>query len=99
MKNRFVRRGATLLTVASIAASSSIAHAYNWNTHKRMVEVAVSLMRSDFVKGDPPPDVNPSEWTNYVRALEAAPARLELLSTGLPNGPAFDNNFVCKYDP
>lgn len=75
--------------VATASASARPAHAYNWLTHRQLVFEAVEVMRSGLTP-PPPAGVSTQEWTEYLGAVQHAPARLEQMTTGLPNNTAVD---------
>lgn len=66
-------------------------HAYNFNTHSRIVECAADAMQrlTDTVSPLPrpatPSGVDPAAFDAYLDAVEAAPGLLKHLRTGLPN--------------
>jgi hypothetical protein len=79
------RRTLSIALVLLIGCSPP-ARAYNWKTHKKIVDVAVETMLQ-VPPGTPPapPDgVSTADWLQFVDAVRAAPARLGQLRTGLP---------------
>ena len=74
--------------VLSCAAGLAIlaptpASAYNWHTHSKMTETAVSILQAPPL-ALPPPGVSSLEWTQFTTSVAAAPGKLGLLRTGLP---------------
>src|SRR5690554_6795129 len=60
------------------------AHAYNAKTHSRLTELAVrSMSEVDHGSLEVPSD-DPELFTEYLAAIQAVPAKLILLKTGLP---------------
>lgn len=76
----------TLATAVSLTRSAA---AYNWITHRQFVFEAVEVMRSGLVP-PAPAGVSAQEWAEYLGAVQAAPARLEQMTTGLPENTAAD---------
>jgi hypothetical protein len=75
------------------------AHAYNWKTHVRMVEVAAQLMQpSSPYSTVAPSGVDPTQWANYISAINAGYTKLGVLQSALPNSGT-ENAAVCNYGP
>src|SRR3990170_8342871 len=113
MKNfLFIRTVLIFFLLFGVSLWHGFAHAYNWHTHKAMVEVAVNVMQSTetyFSNLDPgfilpPPGVDPTRWSLYISAVRAAPDKLSKLRIGAINRipewtytVADDDPCACNY--
>lgn len=79
MRARWVLSCAAGLAILAPTSAS----AYNWHTHSKMTETAVSILQAPPL-ALPPPGVSTLEWTQFTTSVAAAPGRLGLLRTGLP---------------
>jgi hypothetical protein len=108
---RTIRALPTLALVLGSGFWAPPAQAYNWGTHKKMVEVAVSAMK--YIEGlqpwqsrpSPPADVSQQDWDAYLDAVQQAPAKLSTLRVGTFHrgetdfiDPSMDNTCTCGYD-
>jgi hypothetical protein len=75
-----------LLIALVLGALAPPAQAWNNGTHRRMSETAVSIMEDPPLQTVfiPPSDISIFEWQAYLDAVQAAPAKLSVLRTGLP---------------
>jgi len=86
-------------TLSLVVLVDGPAHAYNWKTHVRMVEVAAQLMQpSSPYSTAPPSGVDPTQWQNYISAIRAGYTKLGVLQSALPDA-APENASVCNYSP
>lgn len=77
------------LAAYATALQPGTAHAYAFNTHRKIVERAASTMLELPAGADPerppaPDGVSPADWNQYLEAIDAAVPALLLLRTGLP---------------
>jgi hypothetical protein len=82
MKRLFASHVLAAIAVAQWLAAP--AHAYNWGTHSRLVETAISAM--DRVAATPPPapaGADAALWAQYIAEVSSARARLSVLQSGL----------------
>jgi hypothetical protein len=86
-------------TLSLVFLVDAPAHAYNWKTHVRMVEVAAQLMtpNSTYTAGAAPSGVNATQWQNYITAINNAYTKLGVLQSALPNAGT-ENATVCNYN-
>jgi hypothetical protein len=84
---------------ALLALSLSVkpAHAFNWKTHSRLVEIATEIMAPSFPNSTTAPaGIDQQAWTDYLSAINGAVDKLSALKSGLPDAGK-ENQFVCGY--
>src|SRR5262249_5872215 len=88
-KNQVKATGLAMVGVFALTVlHPSRAHAYNYNTHSRIAELAVRAMRVGQTPSPPTPSNDDGTLAQYVAEVRAAPARLALMRTGFPKNPA-----------
>lgn len=93
-----IRKTISIALVTILLVSPGTSFAYNWSTHSRVAESAVSIMQNLPGAVVMPPGADPGEWAAFLAAVGAAPARLSILRTGVaytaPGPPKYEDNPV-----
>lgn len=88
-----IRKGISIGLVAILLGSPGTSFAYNWSTHSRIAESAVSIMQNMPAQVVMPQGADPNDWAAFLAAAGAAPDRLRVLRTGVaytaPGAPQY----------
>jgi hypothetical protein len=99
MYPKVLRKATASATVLLVLCEAPAAHAYNWRTHSRIVEVATGIMAQSYgstADYAAPAGVDPTQWATFLAQGQQAVKVLNTLQSGLPDASQEDAQ-ACGY--